>query len=331
MTKSAIKTDRLTRSFGKTTAIENLSLDVPRGIVYGFLGPNGAGKTTTIRLLLGLIGAESGTGEVLGFDIDTAADCVREHCGVLLEHTGIYERLTVEDNLEYTGRIWRVPAYERKIRIDELLEKFELAERRKDQAGKLSEGMKQKLAISRAIFHKPRLVFLDEPTSGLDAVSASALRNDILTLALEEGVTVFLTTHNLTEAEKLCSRVGVIRKGRLIYDGSPDELRTGRGELEIEIEGSGFSETLLDRLRTSDERIKNILRKNDGIVVVTGEHDKAASIVKFLVNGGAEIESVRKGKESLEEAFLAILENKDDENGQDTVEESAAVRKEKTE
>ena len=210
MNQSAIRTDRLTRDFaseaGPVRAVDNLSLEVPAGIVFGFLGPNGAGKTTTLRLLLGLLEPTQGRAEVLGFDTLSQADAVRTGCGALLEHTGVYEQMSAEDNLELYGRIWRLPGAERKARIKELLSHIGLWERRKDPVGKWSRGMKQKLALARTLLHRPALIFLDEPTAGLDVQSAVEVRNDLAALAAREGVTVFLTTHNMNEAEKLFSR-----------------------------------------------------------------------------------------------------------------------------
>jgi ABC-2 type transport system ATP-binding protein len=307
MDSYAIRTERLTKRFGATTALDSVSLEIPQGIVYGLLGPNGAGKTTMIRLLLGLIEPSDGTAEVLGYGTETRADTVRSLCGTLLEHTGVYERLTVRDNLEYAGKIWRLPAKERRARIDTLLEKFELSNRQNEQAGKLSKGMKQKLAIARAILHRPRLVFLDEPTSALDAVAAAALREDIASLAREEGVSVFLTTHNLTEAERLCARVGVIRSGRLIYDGTPDELRSGGGRTRIEIAAEGLGERLLEELSAVVPGILATERRNGGFTVEGSPGLKAASVVRFLVERGVEVEEVKKVQASLEEAFLELL------------------------
>src|SRR5262249_48368277 len=143
----------------------------------------------------------------------------------LLEFAGLYERMSAEDNLDFYGRIYHMPAPDRRARSRELLTHLDLWERRKDPVGKWSRGMKQKLAVARALFHHPPLIFLDEPTAGFDPVAAMALHNDLAGLVAREGVTVFLTTHNLTEAEKLCAQVGVIRQGKLLAIGSPDELR----------------------------------------------------------------------------------------------------------
>src|SRR5579864_2894056 len=225
MPEPIIRIEHLSRSFGTVKAVDDLSLEVPAGIVFGFLGPNGAGKTTTINLLLGLLEPTQGQASVLGFDTRTQADTIRARSGALLEFAGLYERMSAQDNLDLYGRIYRMPAPDRRARIKELLTHLDLWERRQDQVGTWSRGMKQKLAVARALFHHPPLVFLDEPTAGFDPLAAAALRNDLASLVAREGVTVFLNTHNLTEAEKLCAQVGVIRQGKLVTVGAPDELR----------------------------------------------------------------------------------------------------------
>jgi ABC-2 type transport system ATP-binding protein len=202
MNQVALQTEHLTRPFGAVHAVDDLSLTVPAGIVFGFLGANGAGKSTTIRLALGLPAPTSGCITVFGHTLPAEGQAMHEQSGVLLEHTGWYERLSALDNLDFYGRVWRMPAADRKTRAQELLTHFGLWERRDQAVGAWSKGMKQKLAVARALFHRPRLLFLDEPTNGLDPLAAAALRDDIAALAHQEGTTVFLTTHNLAKAEK---------------------------------------------------------------------------------------------------------------------------------
>ncbi len=206
MSDVAIRMTHLTRDFKNVRAVDDLTMEVPEGVVFGFLGPNGSGKTTTINLLLGLLEPTTGSAEVLGFDTRTQADDVRNGTGALLEFAGLYERLSAADNLEFYGRVWKMPARERKERAKELLSHIGLWDRRNEKVGKWSRGMKQKLAVTRAIFHRPALVFLDEPTAGLDPVAAATLHDDIASLVSREHVSVFLTTHNLAEAEKLCGK-----------------------------------------------------------------------------------------------------------------------------
>lgn len=308
MNSLAISTVNLTRDFKTVRAIDTLSLDVPSGIVYGFLGPNGAGKTTTIRLLLGILEPTGGEARVLGFDSLRQSGEIRARTGALLEHHGLYERLTVEENLEFYGRVWRMPTHERCARIHDLLIRTDLWDRRNERVGTLSHGMKQKLAVSRAIFHRPSLLFLDEPTAGLDPMAATALRNDIAGLVEKEGMTVFLTTHNLLEAEKLCSLVGVISRGKLLTVGHPDELRARAGQARVEVIGRGFTETAVAKIQAHPG--VQALTVNDSRLVITLAGDMtAAPLVRLMVEQGIEIEEVRKGTASLEEAFLKLMEN----------------------
>src|SRR5688572_8559954 len=239
MTPLAIQAEDLVRDFGPVRALDHLSLDVPAGIVFGFLGPNGAGKTTAIRTFLGLVEPTAGSARVFGFDTHREGNRVRERAGALLEHNGVYERLTAEQNLEFAGRVWHMSAADRRSRIRELLEQFGLWDRRQDHASKFSRGMKQKLAVARAVFHRPPLVFLDEPTAGLDPVASAALREDLASLAAGQGVTIFLTTHNLVEAERLCDLVGVIRKGKLAALGPPSSLRPNDSPV-VRVTGTGL-------------------------------------------------------------------------------------------
>lgn len=302
----AIETKTLTRTFGAVRAVDALDLDVPSGIVFGFLGPNGSGKTTTIRLLLGLLEPSAGEAQVLGCDTRTEAGQIRERSGALLEYSGLYERLSAEDNLDFYGRVYHLPAAQRAARIQELLTHFGLWDRRKETAGTWSRGMKQKLAVARAILHRPQLLFLDEPTAGLDPVAAAALRDDLARLVEREGVTVFLTTHNLGEAERLCQQVAVIREGRLLAVGHPDQLRAKGGKPRVEIVGRGFSEAVLAALRARPE-VAGVEVVNGRLAVDLRGQVETAPIIAALVGAGAEVEEVRKGQASLEEVFLTLV------------------------
>jgi ABC-2 type transport system ATP-binding protein len=306
-TDPAICTENLTRDFGAARVVDGLTLRVPAGTIFGFLGPNGAGKTTTIRLLLGLLEPTQGHAEVLGLDIRTQADRIRCRSGALLEHPGLYERLSAEENLEFYGRIWQRSPAERTARIKELLTHLGLWERRKESAGTWSRGMKQKLAVARALLHRPSMLFLDEPTAGLDPVAAAALREDLAALVAREGVTVFLTTHNLAEAEKLCGRVGVIRQGKLLAIGHPNELRARSGKPHVEITGSGFDARMLTMLRERPEVASAELQNRRLRIDLCGEVE-TAPLVSLLVQAGGAVEEVRKGSASLEEVFLALME-----------------------
>ncbi len=306
---NAIRTLDLCRNFGSVQAVDHLSLEIPRGIVFGFLGANGSGKTTTIRLLLGLLEPTKGRAEVLGFDTRSHGGEIRQRTGALLEHPGLYERLSAVDNLEFYARVWRLPTAKRRSRIKELLAQMGLWQRRHQKVGEWSRGMKQKLAVARAMLHSPPLIFLDEPTNGLDPVAAAALRDDLQQMVAQEGVTVFLTTHNLTEAEKLCQKIGVIRQGKLLAVGHPDELRAASGNPKIEIIGRGFTPIVIDLLE-SQPLIASTQIAGDRLSITLHQQMGTAPLVKMLVNAGVEIEEVRKNNPSLEEVFLNLMETK---------------------
>ena len=305
MTPFAIRAEALVRDFGAVRALDHLTLDVPTGIVFGFLGPNGAGKTTAIRTFLGLVESTSGRAEVLGYDTRREGDRIRERAGALLEHHGLYERLTAEQNLELAGRIWHMTSAARRDRTRELLGQFGLWDRRAEPVGRWSRGMKQKLAVARAVYHRPPLVFLDEPTAGLDPVASAALRDDLAGLAGRHGVTIFLTTHNLSEAERLCALVGVIRKGRLAGLGPPGALGHANGNTLV-VTGQGFTESAVAAVAT----LPGVLGASvvDGRLTVTLTREASnAPIVAALVQQGVAIEEVRRARQSLEDVFLELV------------------------
>jgi len=303
----AIRTEQLSRVFGSLRAVDELSLEVPTGVIFGFLGPNGAGKTTTLRLLLGLLESTSGRREVLGLDTALHGEAIREKTGALLEHPGLYERMTTLDNLELYGRIYRLSGAERSARCEELLRRFDLWESRNQPAGFLSRGMKQKLAIARALLHRPALIFLDEPTNGLDPAAAAALRSDLMALPAREGVTVFLTTHNLGEVEKMCDLIGIIHRGALRALGKPDDLRARAGRPRAVFRGAGLTEGMCATLKTRAEVVSAHLA--DGLLDVELRDDvPLAPLVQLLVSAGAQLEEVRPVKPSLESVYLKYAE-----------------------
>ncbi len=304
----AITTNGLTRTFGAIRAVSDLNIVVPAGKIFGFLGTNGAGKTTTIYLLLGLLEPTAGQASVLGYDIRTQGAMIREQSGSLLEFNGLYEQLSAFDNLDFYGRIWGMSAAERQARIGELLDMLGLKDRMRDRVGTWSRGMKQKLAIARAIFHHPRLVFLDEPTDGLDPAAAASLRQDLAALVEREGMTIFLTTHNLAEAEQLCANVAILRKGVLLAAGSPKALREGASQPRIEIRGQGFSAAILAGLRANPD-ITLLEEAPDQIVFAPHEGVDVSQIVNMLVRNGVQVGEVQRIVPSFEEAFLHIIES----------------------
>ena len=307
----AIRTHGLSRDFGSVRALDNLSIEVSTGSVFGFLGPNGAGKTTTIRLLLGLLEPSSGNSIVLGFNTQSQADEIRYRSGALLEHNGLYERLNAVNNLEFYGRVWRIPANDRQTRIRELLTNLDLWDRRKEPVANWSRGMKQKLAMARALLHRPALLFLDEPTAGLDPAAAARLRDDLESLVEQEGVTVFLNTHNLAEAERLCQQIGIIRGGKLVANGAPNQLRARAGNPQLEITGKGFSPDAIQELRSRPEVLSAELHNNK-LTLHLEEGVESAPLVSLLVGSGAQVEEVIKDQSSLEDVFLNLV-NEDEQ------------------
>ena len=302
----ALETESLCRDFKNVQALRDVNLQVPAGAVFGFLGPNGAGKTTMIRLLLGLLQPTAGRARVLGLDTIDQAGEIRELTGALLEHAGIYERLTAEENLQFFGRIYHLGKADLQARIAELLTHFGLYERRRERAGIWSRGMKQKLAIARTLLHRPQVVFLDEPTASLDPVAAAGLREDILNLARREGVTVFLTTHNLAEAEKVCTLIGVVRQGRLLAVGHPDELRQQSAGNRAVIHGTNLTSEMTCGLAAFPEII-GISLENSRLTLNLQLQAHLAPIVQLLVEAGAAIEEIERPKASLEEVFLTLV------------------------
>lgn len=307
MTTPAVCTMDLSRQFNAVHALDHLTLEIPRGIIFGFLGPNGSGKTTTIRLLLGLLEPTSGSAEVLGYDTRTNAAAIRQRSGALLEHCGLYERLSAVDNLDLYGRFWRLTVDARRARIRELLTDLDLWDRRREIVAGWSRGMKQKLAIARALLHRPELVFLDEPTAGLDPIAAAALRDHLSRLSANEGVTVFLTTHNLAEAERLCALVGVVRDGRLLAVAPPAHLSATRDAASIEITGSGLTDAMLAMLRA----FRGVMSARAEARCLTVHLRTAADVspvVAALVGAGFQVESVRNSAGSLENVFQSLIE-----------------------
>ncbi|ADG07385.1 ABC transporter ATP-binding protein [Kyrpidia tusciae] len=219
----AITCTDLTKQFGSRTAVDRVSLTIPRGAIYGFLGPNGSGKSTTIRMLCGVLTPTSGTGRVLGYDIVRDAEEIKARIGYMSQRFSLYEELTVMENLDFYARIYGLSGPRVRERKEELIALAGLTGREKQRAGSLSGGWKQRLALSCALLHEPELLILDEPTAGVDPVSRRVFWNLIHDLA-KTGVTVLVSTHYMDEAET-CDRIGFIFFGKLLVDGTPEELK----------------------------------------------------------------------------------------------------------
>ncbi len=305
MSTAAIEIDEVCKRFGSLQTLDGLTLRVDRGSVFGFLGPNGAGKTTTLRLMLGLVRADAGSVSVLGLDPRDQAAEIRARVGVLLEHDGLYGRLSARYNLEYYARIHRLSTAVRAQRIEELLRAFALWERRDDAVVTWSKGMRQKLAIARALLHRPQLLLLDEPFAGLDPVAASELRQAIVRLAQQDGVTVFLTTHDLAHVERACDRVAVLKAGRVIAAGAPSALQGDDAELRVEVTGAGLSDEVLAAMQRDGQLVSFAL--DDGRALVRCTRAQRGALGTELVRRGVAVEELRTMSESLETAFLSLM------------------------
>ena len=308
MEATAIRIEDVTVDYHERRALDHLSLQIPTGAIFGLLGPNGAGKTTTLRVLLGLVRPSSGRAWVMGFDTQTHGDEIRQRCGALLE-LGLYERLSAEDNLRFYGRVWRLPPHELSARVRELLTHVELWERRKEKVSTWSRGMKQRLAITTTLIHEPTLILLDEPTSGLDPIAAATLTQDLIALATRSHASIVLTTHDLPEAERLCTQVGILRDGRLLTLGSPTELREKYGGIHFELIGKGFTPELLARLRQRAE-VTAVEQRDQQLILVVRVGADTAPLLTWLVREGAEIAEARRSAGTLEDVFRAVVEEK---------------------
>ncbi len=283
-----------------------MDLEVKRGEVLGLLGPNGAGKTTTVRMLTALIEPTEGSATIDGFDIRIDAESVRARVGILTETPGLYDKLSAEANLDFFGRLHGLDAPTRADRIERYLQLFSLWDRRRDLAGTFSKGMKQKLAIARALLHDPAVVFLDEPTAALDPEAAYVVREAIEDLR-RAGRTIVLATHNLDEADRLCDRVAFVRGGLLRVD-SPTRLRGSLAGLRVEIR---LADRPTDRLLGVARRIEGIgAARLDGDRMVVETVDPAhvtPVLVRALADAGAPILEVRQAASSLEAVYFEVM------------------------
>jgi ABC-2 type transport system ATP-binding protein len=303
---NAIDVRGLCKHFGSLTAVENLSFSVAPSEVFGLLGPNGAGKTTTVRMLSGLLAPSAGDAAICGLDVRNNSDSVRAKIGLLTEQPGLYERLTARENLEFFIRLYEIPFSEAWSRAQHYLMRFGLAGREDEPCGQLSKGMRQKLAIIRAIVHDPPVIFLDEPTSGLDPEAAHNVRAVIAELA-EEGRTIVLCSHNLSEVERLCKRVAIIR-GKILASGSLRDLR--REGLGLEVRLSEDAERWRQAL-ASLPFANHAAAQGNYLRLVLDTQEQVADVVASLVSKGARIYAVAQRERPLEEIYLELIRTSD--------------------
>jgi ABC-2 type transport system ATP-binding protein len=311
--KKVIEVEGLEHRFGDRLALDGISFEVGSGEVFGLLGPNGAGKTTTVRLLNGLYKPEAGRMKVAGFDPQTQGREVRLRCGVLTETPALYERLSTYDNLRFFAVLAGMPAGEIGTRVMELLEYFDLRPRAKDRVGTFSKGMKQRLALARALLVRPEILFLDEPTAGLDPEAAQQVHELIAEISREDGRTVFLCTHNLFEAQRLCSRVAVMNNGRFKAIGTLDELRAqvAPGQ-QVEIELLEKPSELLTQRLTALSGVLEVILDGNLLKVQIKERRVTAELVAGLVNAGAGVVRVEPYEVTLEEIYFSLQNNEKD-------------------
>ncbi len=307
-----IETESLTKRFGGLTAVDNLTLKVNDGEVFGFLGPNGAGKTTTVRMLSCLISKTSGEARIAGYEVGKEADSlsIRKLIGFVPDNVGLYDDLSAYDNLDFYGKLYDCAEAQRKENIQRFLTMLGLWEKRDVMAGTFSKGMKQKLAIARALIHEPKLLFMDEPTANLDPESAKTVRDFILELKKEER-TIFLNTHNLDEAQRICDRIGILRT-KLIATGTPQELEKALSS------GGGTRKTVVLLQEQATDAILAGVRKLPAVGSVTAEGNKLevalgdpekqnAAVVEAIVKAGGHIQSMTIVGASLEDVYLKLV------------------------
>jgi ABC-2 type transport system ATP-binding protein len=300
----AIRTEELTRRFDRVLAVEDLTIAVQEGEVFGFLGPNGAGKTTTMRMLCALIAPSGGRAWIAGHALGADAEAVRASVGILTETPGLYERLTVRENLELFGQLHRLDALD--DRIEKYLDLLGLDDRRECPASDLSKGMRQKLAIARALLHEPPVLLLDEPTSALDPASARVVRDCIAGLK-GQGRTIFLSTHNLAEAEELCDRIALFNT-RLIRVDTLSSLRRGSGTGRlVRVRVRGPAAPLLDVL-DAVPGLRHLRADGSELWVEVDDPEQTnPEIVRALCGAGADVCALEEEQRTLEQVYLEIV------------------------
>jgi ABC-2 type transport system ATP-binding protein len=300
-----IEAHELTKYFDDFLAVEKASLDIPSGKVLALLGPNGAGKTTTVRMLTSILSPSSGWARVAGYDVVRQPEKVRAHVGVLTEQHGLYERMKAMEYLDFFGRVYRLSAEDRRRRTLGLMERFDLSFALGKRLGEYSKGMKQKLALVRAMLHDPPVLLLDEPTSAMDPQSAKLVRDAIIELQ-RDNRTFLITTHNLPEAQQLADRIAVIRRGRIIASGSFEDLSrrfAGDPLMELRVHGelNGLAKEVGDMVRVEDAGI-NWLRYR-----VPDPEKTNPALIRRITGLGVEIVTLAPLTQSLEEIYLQIV------------------------
>ena len=303
----AIDMQGVTRRFGETVAVDDLSLTVEIGEVFGFLGHNGAGKTTTIRLLNGVLTADSGEIRLMGLDPRTEGTQIRQRTGVLTETPSLDERLTALDNLTIYADLYGVPVNKVQQRVTAVLEEYGLAERAGEKVGGYSKGMKQRLALARAFLHQPEMLFLDEPTTGLDPIAIQDVHKMIRHVSHDEGRTVFLCTHNLVEAQRLCDRVAVLEHGHLVAVGSPHELAQNLGaELRYALDVAADQQDAATRVIENLAAVSSSQSVNSELILTLKDREDVPDLLAALLGKGIRVYAITPQETSLEDIYMAL-------------------------
>jgi ABC-2 type transport system ATP-binding protein len=304
---STIEAHGLSRSFGATVALDDLTLEVEAGEVVALLGPNGAGKTTTVRLLNGVLRPDAGSSRVLGFDPAVDGIEVRKRTGVLTENSGLDDRLSALQNITTYARIRGVTATEARQRAGELLERFGMSERAHESVQGMSTGQRKRVGLARSLLHDPEVLFLDEPTSGLDPAATREVIDLMATLARERGRTIVLCTHFLTEASRLCQRVGILQRGRLVAFGLPADLATSMWPgLAVDLElGSAPDDRALAALLELDGVLEAVVA-GDGARVRVTQREVLPRVVAALVTREIAVYAVIPRPPTLEDVYFAV-------------------------
>jgi ABC-2 type transport system ATP-binding protein len=298
-----ITTQNLTKRFDQITAVENLTLEIPEGEVFGFLGPNGAGKTTTVRMLTSLISPTAGSATVNGHIVGERDIDIRRSVGLLTETPGLYDNLSAERNLEIYASLYEVEDI--KGQVEKYLRFLGLWERRLDVTATFSKGMKQKLAIARALLHEPRTVFLDEPTAALDPEASRLVREFILEIK-QQGRTIFICTHNLDEAERLCDRIAVFKTQLLVLD-SPANLRRQVFGRKVVFHLLQADQALVEKIIQLPQVTEARLIDHKIVVTIDNPETHNPEIIRLLVSEGADVQFVGELRRSLEDVYLQLV------------------------
>ena len=298
--------ENLTKKFGEITAVEGLTFQVEEGEIFGFLGPNGAGKTTTVRMLCCLISKTSGEATIDNYDISKSVDSlqIRRMIGLVPDNVGLYEDLTAFENLDFYGKLYEVPEGRRRENIERFLKMLDMWGRKDTRTGTFSKGMKQKLALARALVHEPKILFMDEPTANLDPESSKTVRDFILEIK-KQGRAIFLNTHNLDEAQRVCDRIGII-KTKLLTIGTPEQLRESLSKPKTEIRLAQVRDgmhTALSKLIPNKIEVSN----NKLLIDVTDPDKENPAIIAAITSIGGQIQGVTQLVSTLEDVYLQIV------------------------